>query len=48
MLASKAAKSKWAAPYPDAVQWVSTARVSGGDRQQDCGPVCSQHSRQKV
>jgi len=48
MLARKAAESEWAAPDPDAVHWVSTARVTGGEWQQDCGPVCSQHSREKV
>jgi hypothetical protein len=31
-LASKAAESEWAAPYPDAAHWVSTARVKGGKK----------------
>jgi hypothetical protein len=32
MLASKAVKSEWAAPYPNAAHWVSTARMTGGKK----------------
>jgi len=32
MLATKAVEHEWAAPYPDAAHWVSTARVTGGKK----------------
>jgi len=32
MLASKAAESEWAAPYPEVAHWVSTGRMTGGKK----------------